>query len=550
MEAMVGARLEVVAPPKITDPGDRVRLIVLLFVTIAIHAWLIGHTVVTARDGIGFARIALQIEQPGLGHASGEARRTLADVFREAQHPPLYPITVWFTSFPVRYFCDLDLPSEMLLSTQIASSIAGVLLIIPVYWLGRSMFSKFAGFAAAAMVACLPVFARISSDGLTEGLYLFLLASSLLLGVRAIRSPGVGTFLVCGLVTGLTYLTRPEGMMVGIATASVGFVLGAIGRWPRALTLGYLTALFVGISLAAAPYMLLIGGLTNKPTGNGMTRFENWRTRLFGEAAPPPVSGPLFAAWYVPGEDGSKTVWAMKAVLSEGMKAFHYVPAIMCIWGIWLIRRRLRAEPWLIVPVLCMAINFCVIVALVSLKVDSAGRSYVSERHMLPIALIGIVFAASALEPLGGWLSTRTGISPIATAGALLVAICISGLPSIFKPLHENRAGHVYAGRWLREHAAAADTIIDPFEWAQYFAGRTLYDIPPDPVSSSISYAVLEGAKNDSPNSHLPRHAAALAVAQDGRSQLVYHWPEQSSPENAKIRIYRLEQTNTGSIQP
>ncbi|MCZ2344126.1 MAG: glycosyltransferase family 39 protein [Bacteroidales bacterium] len=544
MDALVGARLEVVAPPKITDPGDRVRLLVLLFVTIAIHAWLIGHTVVTARDGIGFARIALQIEQPGLGHAAGEARRTLADVFREAQHPPLYPITVWLTSIPVRYFAELDLPSEMLLATQIASSIAGILLIIPVYWLGRTLFSKFAGFAAAAMIACLPVFARISSDGLTEGLYLFLLASALLLGVRAIRSPGIGAFLLCGLVTGLTYLTRPEGMMVGMATALVGCGLGAFGRWSRTHTMGYLTALVVGISLAAAPYMLLIGGLTNKPTGSGMTRLENWRTRLLGEVHTPSTSGPLFAAWFVPGEDGSKAVWAVKAVLSEGMKSFHYVPAFLCIGGIWLIRRRLRAEPWLIVPVLCMAINFCVIMALVSLKVDSAGRSYVSERHMLPIALIGIIFAAGALEPLGRWLATRTGVSASLSAGFLLVAICISALPSVLKPLHDNRAGHVYAGRWLREHASAADTIIDPFEWAQFFAGRTLYDIPPDPMASSVSFAILEGATNDTPNSHLPRHAAALAVAQDGRSQLVYHWPEQNRLEDAKIRIYRLEQTD------
>jgi hypothetical protein len=228
------------------------------------------------------------------------------------------------------------------------------------------------------------------------------------------------------------------------------------------------------------------------------------------------------------------------------MKAFHYVPAFLCIGGIWLIRRRLRAEPWLIVPVLCMAINFCVIVALVSLKVDSAGRSYVSERHMLPIALVGILFAASFLEPLGRWLSERTGFSPMATAGVVLTAICLSGLPSIFKPMHDNRAGHVYAGQWLRDHAAPADTIIDPFEWAQYFAGRTLYDIPPDPVASSVRYAVLEGATNDSPNSHLPRHAAALAVAQDGRSQLVYHWPEQKQVEEARIRIYRLEVADPG----
>lgn len=540
MEAMVGARLEVVAPPKITDVGERLRLGGLLLVALAIHGWLLTHTTVTARDGIGFARIALQIEHPNLGHPAGAEKRSIVNVFREAQHPPAYPITVWLVSLPIRYLSDAELPAEMLLATQVASAIAGILLIFPVYGLGRMLFGKFAGFAAAAMVQCLPVFARVTSDGLTEGLYLFTLATGVFLGARAVREPSVGNFLLCGLVTGLAYLVRPEGLLIGLGTGFVGFALGAVGRWPRGQSIAQLTALGVGIFLAAAPYMLLIGGLTNK-SNPGMI-FESIRQKVIGEVNPGIVEGPLLAAWYVPGEDGSKTVWAVGAILKEGMKAAHYLPAILALGGLWAVRRRLWAEPWFAVPIVCIAINVAIIAALVSLKVDAAGRSYVSERHMMPIALIGIIFAAGFLEPLGRMLSEKLGLNPMVIAGGILLAICISGLPGIFKPLHDNRAGHLHAGRWLREHAQPGDTIVDPFEWAQFFAGRTLYDIPADPQGSKVIYAVLEGPSEDDPNSHLPRHAAAAAVARDGRSRLVYHWPEDQPIEQSEIRIIRLEQ--------
>ena len=545
MDTLVGARLEVVTPTRITDTGDRLRLLGLALLAIAVHAWIVTHTAVTARDGIGFARMALQLENPKLGQPSQEvpvAPRSLVDVLREAQHPPGYPIVVWMVSLPVRFFSAADLPEEMLLAARLASAMAGVLIILPTYWLGRMLFNKWAGFAAAAMIQCLPVFARISSDGLTEAWYLLSLMTSMLLAVRAVRTPGIGAFLLCGLMIGVTYLFRPEGMLVGVATGATVLGLGLLGRWSRPETLGWMTALIVGVGLAASPYMLLIGGLTNKPTGDGLMKIRHWRTQLLGQAEKPENQGafPLLASWYVPAEGGSRTVWAAGAFAKEGLKAIHYTPAFLAFGGLFFIRRRIIAEPWLAVPVLCLLVNLGVVIGLVCFKVDAAGRSYLSERHMLPMAVIGVLFAAGFLEPLGNWLSQKLNLSAMLCSEMVLLAVCLSGLPAIAKPLHENRIGHVHAGRWLREQAKASDTIVDPFEWAQFFAGRTLTDIPGDPPGSRVVYAVLEG-EDAAPNSHLPRHEVAWNVARDHRSRLVYHWPETASPAEAKVRVFRLD---------
>jgi 4-amino-4-deoxy-L-arabinose transferase-like glycosyltransferase len=550
MDALVGARLEIVTPCRLTDTGDRLRLLVLLGLAVAVHGWVLTHTSVTARDGIGFARLALQLENPKLGQPGADAdtvTRSIVDVFREAQHPPGYPIIVWMVSLPVRVFSSADLPDQMLLAARLASAIAGVLIVIPAYWLGRMLFSKWAGLATAAMLQCLPVFARVSSDGLTEGWYLLCLLTSVILAVRAVREPGVGGFLLCGLMTGITYLFRPEGLLVGVAV--VVLILGLVwrGRWSCPESLSGITALMVGICVAATPYMLLIGGLTNKPTGDGLMKIRHWRTQLLGQAekagaADSVATGsyPLLASWYVPAEGGSRMLWAIGAFLKEGLKACHYTSAFLALAGIIFIRRRLLAEPWVAVPLYCLLVNVGVVMVLVGFKVDSAGRSYISERHMLPMAVIGMVYAAGFLEPLGSWLGRKLNLPAMTCSWLVLLGVCGSGLPAIAKPLHENRFGHVQAGRWLRQQLQASDTIVDPFEWAQYFAGRTLTEIPGDPPGSRVVYAVLEG-EDGAPNSHLPRYQAAVNVARDHRARLVYHWPETASSTAAKVRVYRLE---------
>src|SRR5262249_31804118 len=145
--------------------------------------------------------------------------------------------------------------------------------------------------------------ARVTSDGLAEATYLLAGCTALALGVRAVRRPGTGVFLSCGLVVGLTYLVRPEGLMVAGAVGLVVGWLGLLRRWPRDLALGRLAALGVGVALVAAPYMIFIGKITNKPTGSeilapiqgprGMLR-----TGEPGHGAVARVGGPVFGAWW------------------------------------------------------------------------------------------------------------------------------------------------------------------------------------------------------------------------------------------------------------
>src|SRR5205807_129692 len=108
-----------------------------------------------ARGGAGFARA---LARPGpAGPAAGRRRRVapLADLMR--------------------------------LSAQLASSLASVLLVIPMYYLGKLLFHRAAGFWAALMFQCLPVTGHILGDGLSEALFLLLTTSGLLFGAQALH---------------------------------------------------------------------------------------------------------------------------------------------------------------------------------------------------------------------------------------------------------------------------------------------------------------------------------------------------------------------------
>ena len=238
--------------------GHELALLAVLFLLAASsRAWLIGHTEVAARDSVGFIRYALELE-----------RYPWKEVLERSLQHPGYPMVLLVVSWPVRYFLGGTNAVSMQLSAQLASAVAGVLLIIPMYYLGRDLFGRRAGFWGTALFQCLPVSARVMSDALSEATFLLFMATALLLAVRALRSQSAARFAWCGLFGGLAYLTRPEGALIVVATGLVliamQFVSSGQRSWLRVFACA--TALVVTAAVIASPYVLVTGRLTNKPT--------------------------------------------------------------------------------------------------------------------------------------------------------------------------------------------------------------------------------------------------------------------------------------------
>src|SRR5437763_5657650 len=98
--------------------------LIILFGT-GLRLWIVSHAEVAARDSIGFISYALKLETgPWL------------QVVKTAEQPPGYALAVLVVSWPMRWWAGGLTCEAMALSTQLASLIAGVLLVIPMYRLG------------------------------------------------------------------------------------------------------------------------------------------------------------------------------------------------------------------------------------------------------------------------------------------------------------------------------------------------------------------------------------------------------------------------------
>jgi hypothetical protein len=528
-------------------------LALLLLLALGVRGWLMVHTEVLARDSIGFIRYALEFETDNW-----------QDVVSKNHQHPGYPLTILAVSVPVRAFMAAPDVDQMAFSAQLASSLAALLLVIPMFYLGKLLFHRAAGFGAAALFQCLPVCAHILSDGLSESLFLLLACTALVFAVLAVGGRSPWWFGLCGVFSGLAYLTRPEGLLVVIATLAVLVGLqrskGYCRSWRQVVVGGgvlTLTALLV-----ASPYVLVTHGLSNKPS----TR------QLFGGHLPelnvPNPAGlqtqagtgrPLVASTLAitlnPNDAWAKrVVKALWGLGSELVKCFHYVAWLPALVGMWWFRRR----PW-VVPGMWVLLTLCGLLALVLCRL-AVGVGYMSDRHLMLLVVCGCYAAAAAAWELPArlqawhkrqpWIDSALRPVPhsrttMALAALLLAAMVASSMPKTLDTLHVNRAGHHAAGLWLARNANAADIIEDEHCWSHYYAGHVFLEHQPiiKPAGYHPVRFVVIGRRdrdltltwNRQPSVHEDN------VVADG-GHIVFHWPAHGSVAEAAVVVYAVRQ--------
>src|SRR5262249_38823907 len=232
-------------------------VLALIALGLCLRGWVIARTEVAARDSIGFIRYALRLE-----------REPIFEVIKTAEQPPGYPLVVMLVSWPVRAWAGGVNCDTMVLSAQIANALMAVLSIPFMFLLGRELCDKRIGWLAAGVFLVLPAWVKLTSDGLSEGAFLFWLSLTVWLGARALRTPTAFRFLLCGLAAGCGYLTRPEGLELAAAIAAIMLLRQAVPAWhqnwrrlaPQA------AALTCGVLALLGPYVATIGRLSNKNT--------------------------------------------------------------------------------------------------------------------------------------------------------------------------------------------------------------------------------------------------------------------------------------------
>ncbi len=504
-------------------------ILILLLVGTGIKSWLLTHTEVLAKDGIGFIQFASRLQQ-----------EPWVKVLREANQHPLYPIHVLVVSSILQGTNAAPDCLAWQRSAQVANALAGVLLAIPIYLLGRHFFGRRVGFTAALLFQLMPVPARITADALTEGTFLFLAAAALLFAAWGFQRRTWGWFALCGLAGGLAYLTRPEGALLILCTALM--LVGLLFRrdwkshWQQ--TLLCTGSLGLATLLTVAPYWGIIGRLTPKPTANQiLATTEQERNRNHTVAA----STALFAARFTPGvngvgEEGVSPSFAVAKVLDELLTAFHYVLWLPALAAIFWFRRRLATE-----PALGLLALICLIQLLVLCRL-AITVGYVSERHTLLIVMCGYIVAAAGLfEAVRRWtawnqarqftnaeVGWRKLLQPRATLATVMLVLLGWGAVRTLRPLHPGKSGHKEAGFWLAQHTDAHDQLVDPYGWASFYAGRIMAHPVPAPASTAAiarQYVIWEPHETDDTRLQIVQQVGGL----EGREP-VFTWPTGKRP--------------------
>jgi hypothetical protein len=480
-----------------------------------LRVWQVRHTEVTTRDSVAFIRYAWRLEND-----------PWAKVVKQENQHPLYPFLVYLASSPVRAVVSDDLPRVMQLTAQLVSCLAGVLLVVPMYFLGCALFSPRVGFWATLLFQCLPASGRVLPDGLTEPVFLLLVASSLLFACRAVRSRGVGWFVLTGLTSGLAYLTRTEGLLVATVTGLVMLALQGSRTWrrpwPAFVRAGL--ALTVATLIVAAPFMLHIARLSPKP---GVKIMMGGQAHLVHTPLP-------LAAWdYKPGMRAEDRYgWAARALGLVIDKGFFHVLTWPFLAGLFLFRRRPAQAPQMWIPLV-----LGVVLALLVYRLGQAN-GYLGERHVLLIVMGGLYWAVAALAVLcerGLPFRVRFPLGSLALPLLLLPVIGLA-LPKTLAPLHAERAGFRKAGQWLAKHVQPGDVVMDPFTWASYHAGLTFQCGQAGP-ETSVCYVVLDRSR--SIHEHL-WYVVGPAEDLANRGVEVRRFPVRVGKNRSTVIVYRM----------
>jgi len=457
--------------------------------------------------------------------------------------PPLYPILVGLAS--------LIRPS-ILATSMVVSSLAGALLPVPVYFLGKDVHGRRAGLIAAAAAAVWPAlffFAAVNVPYAqrlyfgSEQLYVTLLAATMLFVWRSARADGYADAIFAGLFGALSSLVRSEGpvvfafllaWLVACRLASRTLASHTPVSPARIARVAVVAAAFV---VAFSPFLVYVHHVTGRWTlgaklaNNARIRGALWNwvelndSKSFfplhyalnreGNRMEDPYWG--VSAWHrahmTPGESLSGALslvaspdWRWLPVLG---RAFYSGRGALVPWFAWIfVLAGVILPPWDSRRLLWWtfwAANFLPMALL-------AVSLYALPRHELPLlvlfavalgkglAEVSLLFArgTSALFKAPAGAAGAVGLVPVA---AVLVALYVAGYslnmfgnhrPGIDKGL-ASQALDRKVSKWLTEHLPAGSTVMCHEPWVAVWAKMDWRVTPSASPARVIAYGLDNG---------------------------------------------------------
>jgi hypothetical protein len=505
------------------------RIILLMGCAAALLAWNARHSAVMFNDGLRYIDQARRIDAGNLK----------AGLLKAVDHPA-YPASI---AAAHRILGASDSPEGWERSAQVASIVAGLLWVVPLYLVSAELFGGAGAWLSVVLSLVVPLTGHVLADVLSESTFLLFWTWGFYTALRFLK---VGSFVwlppTIGLAA-LAYLARPEGLLLPLALvtslATLPLLRSTRMLWPRWwAAVGFLV---IGPAVLVGPYMAVKGGLGTKPAV----------ARLLGTA---PKSAPTAVERQRPLDPNQSTattyILAVRAV-AEAVRDAVTVPLLpFVVVGLilaWPPGERSRS--WLFVTIVLVAS----VLALIRLY---ATGGYCTARHAMVIAYLLIPAAASALHFLvnkvtipGRWVGledTRYAAGP-AVWGLLLGGFGLLYAHQSLAPINESMAGYRDAGAWVKEHVPPGEKVADVTGLSLYYGdhpGYTFANIIDAPRDPSLRFVVVRQAHLEGPWPYCEQIRSIV-----GDLKPVATYPESRKPRQAKVLVFErpVAVSNTGS---
>lgn len=393
---------------------------------------------------------------------------------------PLYPLLIALLSKT-----GLDLET----SGRLVSLSVSLMTIFPLYFLGKKIFNSKIAFVGCIFFAIHPYLARFSVDVLKDPLYVCLFISSVWLGWEALEENKLYLFLIVGLLGGLTYLTRPDGLEIFLVMG--GWIL--LYRLPQlrgdyVRRISALLLLGTSIFLLAFPYIIYV----HKTTGRWTISRTKHISALFGggdDIAQKYVGRAVNAVEKAPHRATNRFLATLIYLLRKSQNAFHPILGLLLLLGL-IVRRPLpyrKGEFY----VLSFFILHAIVLYLFLLQYSLWDRgqlvaSHFSGRHLLPLVALSFPWMSVGfyiiLDKIAHWIAMkRPALHPNIHQKVfvvLLIILCASVLLKTVKGVRSEKIGRREAGLWIGKSGSFRPIIITSMPRVSYYAQGELIYVP------------------------------------------------------------------------
>jgi len=205
---------------------------------------------------------------------------------REVILPVIFPLLTAIFSI---FVTDVELAGVLV------SSIAGALLIVPVFYITKTIFDEKAAWISVVFVFISPVLIHWAGTLLTESVFITAFISSVAIGLSAIGNGRWAHLGLCGAITGLAYMTRVVGLIL-IPVHGLWIIFNVIRSGKsvdyRKIVKDIVISgmiFILGFIIISAPYLLLIrlhygnwslaggyGNISRVVIDEGASSLKNW----------------------------------------------------------------------------------------------------------------------------------------------------------------------------------------------------------------------------------------------------------------------------------